>query len=103
MLGFGLIIAVGTALVPLFFGVDALTSTWVEGDVWLFGHLEFVTSTFFDIGVYLVVIGLALDVLRSLGSEVDRQQEEGSEPVDPRAADTGAEDAIDKAIAEGVR
>jgi multicomponent Na+:H+ antiporter subunit A len=102
MLGFGLIIAVSTALVPLFFGVDALTSTWVEADVWLFGHLEFVTSTFFDIGVYLVVIGLALDVLRSLGSEVDRQQEEGSQPVDPRATDTGAEDAIDKAIAEGV-
>ena len=76
VLGTGLTIAVGTALVPLFFGVDALTSTWFEGEVWLFGHLEFVTSTFFDIGVYFVVIGLALDVLRSLGAEVDRQQEE---------------------------
>jgi multicomponent Na+:H+ antiporter subunit A len=76
MLGVGLTLAVGTALVPLFFGVDALTSTWVSGHVWLLGELEFVTSTFFDIGVYFVVIGLALDVLRSLGSEVDRQQEE---------------------------
>ena len=34
------------------------------------------TSTIFDIGVYLVVIGLVLDVLRSLGAEVDRQYEE---------------------------
>ncbi|PRY69016.1 multisubunit sodium/proton antiporter MrpA subunit /multisubunit sodium/proton antiporter MrpB subunit [Glaciihabitans tibetensis] len=76
LLGAGLTLAVGTALVPLFFGVDALTSTWVSGHVWLFGELEFVTSTIFDIGVYFVVIGLALDVLRSLGSEVDRQQEE---------------------------
>jgi multicomponent Na+:H+ antiporter subunit A len=76
VLGTGLTLAVGTALVPLFFGADALTSTWIEGEVWLFGHLEFVTSTIFDIGVYFVVIGLALDVLRSLGAEVDRQQEE---------------------------
>ena len=88
VLGTGLTIAVGTALVPLFFGVDALTSTWIEGEVWLFGHLEFVTSTFFDIGVYFVVIGLALDVLRSLGAEVDRQQEE-----DVRESESDREEA----------
>ena len=35
-----------------------------------------VTSTLFDVGVYLVVIGLVLDVLRSLGAEVDRQAQE---------------------------
>ena len=34
------------------------------------------TSTIFDVGVYLVVIGLVLDVLRSLGAEVDRQAHE---------------------------
>jgi hypothetical protein len=28
---------------------------------------------FFDIGVFLVVLGLVLDILRSLGSEIDRQ------------------------------
>jgi len=37
------------------------------------GDLKFVTSSFFDIGVYLIVIGLVLDVLRSLGAELDRQ------------------------------
>ena len=79
LLGTGLALAVGTALVPLFFGVEALTSTFLEAEVWLFGHVEFVTSTIFDIGVYLVVIGLTLDVLRSLGAEVDRQQEEEAE------------------------
>ena len=42
----------------------------------MLGHVEFVTSTLFDIGVYLVVIGLVLDVLRSLGAEVDRQAQE---------------------------
>ncbi len=34
------------------------------------GHL-----VFFDIGVYLIVIGLVLDILRSLGAEMDRQIE----------------------------
>lgn len=76
LLGTGLVLAVGTALVPLFFGADALSSTWIEGELAVFGHVEFVTSTVFDAGVYLVVIGLVLDVLRSLGGEVDRQQEE---------------------------
>ncbi|MGX5682579.1 Na+/H+ antiporter subunit A [Schumannella luteola] len=76
LLGAGLLLAAGTALVPLFFGVDALTSTWFTIDLGMLGTLDFVTSTVFDIGVYLVVIGLVLDVLRSLGAEVDRQQEE---------------------------
>jgi multicomponent Na+:H+ antiporter subunit A len=76
VLGTGLLVVVATAVVPLFFGADALTSTWFEGEVPVLGHVEFVTSTFFDIGVYLVVVGLVLDVLRSLGAEVDRQEEE---------------------------
>ncbi|MET1044065.1 MAG: Na+/H+ antiporter subunit A [Microbacteriaceae bacterium] len=76
LLGAGLTLAVGAALVPLFFGADALTSTWFEWDLAVFGQIEFVTSTIFDIGVYLVIIGLILDVLRSLGAEVDRQEEE---------------------------
>lgn len=73
LLGGGMLIAAGTALVPLFFGANALTSTYWEAELWLLGEVEFVTSTIFDIGVYLVVIGLVLDVLRSLGAEVDRQ------------------------------
>jgi multicomponent Na+:H+ antiporter subunit A len=76
LLGSGLAFATLTALVPLLFGVDALTSTWFDLDLGWFGKLTFVTSTLFDVGVYLVVIGLVLDVLRSLGAEVDRQQEE---------------------------
>ncbi|WP_243228551.1 Na+/H+ antiporter subunit A [Microbacterium sp. CIAB417] len=73
LLGAGLIIAVGTAVVPLFFGLSPLTSTFWEWEIPIIGHMEFVTSTIFDIGVYLVVIGLVLDVLRSLGAEVDKQ------------------------------
>jgi multicomponent Na+:H+ antiporter subunit A len=73
-------IAVACAIVPVLFGDQPLTSYfWEFHDVPLLGHVEFVTSTLFDIGVYLVVIGLVLDVLRSLGAEVDRQAQEARE------------------------
>ena len=66
-------------IVPLFVGAAPLTSFFFEADLPVLGHVEFVTSTLFDIGVYLVVIGLVLDVLRSLGAEVDRQALEAGE------------------------
>jgi multicomponent Na+:H+ antiporter subunit A len=40
-----------------------------------------VTSLFFDMGVYLIVVGLVLDVLRSLGAELDRQDDE-DDPIE---------------------
>lgn len=76
LLGVGMSIAVACAIVPLFFGAAPLTSFFVDADLPVLGHVEFVTSTLFDVGVYLVVIGLVLDVLRSLGAEVDRQAQE---------------------------
>ncbi|WP_137845943.1 Na+/H+ antiporter subunit A [Microbacterium sp. 2FI] len=76
LLGVGMTIAVACAIVPMFFGAAPLTSAWFEAEIPVIGHIEFVTSTLFDIGVYLVVIGLVLDVLRSLGAEVDRQSNE---------------------------
>lgn len=85
MLGLGLLIAVGTAVAPMFFGQDPLTRAIWEADLPVIGHIEFVSSTFFDIGVYLVVIGLVLDVLRSLGAEVDRQITQGTELTEVRS------------------
>ncbi len=82
LLGVGMLFAAGTATVPLVFGANALTSTWFEAGVPVLGHIEFTTSTLFDVGVYLIVIGMVLDVLRSLGAEVDRQQEEASDELE---------------------
>jgi multicomponent Na+:H+ antiporter subunit A len=94
VLGIGLFVATGTGLVPLLFGGDVLQSAVVDFEVPLIGHVHFVTSLFFDIGVYLVVIGLMLDVLRSLGGGIDRQTDDD----DDDAVDNGAFDT-----AEGVR
>jgi multicomponent Na+:H+ antiporter subunit A len=76
ILGAGVALAAGCALVSLFFGAETLTSAYVEADVLILGTLSFGTSTIFDFGVYLVVVGLVLDILRSLGAEIDRQQEQ---------------------------
>ncbi len=73
LMGVGLLIASATAAYGLIAGGDALESTILKATVPVLGDLKFVTSTIFDIGVYLIVIGLVLDVLRSLGAELDRQ------------------------------
>ena len=84
LLGTGMTIAVACAMAPLLFGLPPLKSAFIELDAAGIGHIEFVTSTLFDIGVYLVVIGLVLDVLRSLGAEVDRQSQAPRQAQGPR-------------------
>ncbi|WP_422770741.1 Na+/H+ antiporter subunit A [Plantactinospora sp. WMMC1484] len=80
MLGIGLFVAVGTGLASMAVGGDVLGSAVLEPRLPLVGNVHLVTSIFFDIGVYLVVVGLALDILRSLGAELDRQIEVEDEP-----------------------
>ena len=89
-LGIGMGIAVACAIIPLAFGVEPLTRAIFEAEVPVLGHIEFVTSTIFDIGVYLVVIGLVLDVLRSLGAEVDRQANAAVNSVAAREGVSGS-------------
>ena len=76
MLGTGLAIATLYAIVPLLLGGSVMQSYTWEGDLPLFGHQKFVTAIVFDIGVYLIVVGLVLDILRSLGGRIDERIEE---------------------------
>ena len=75
VLGIGLAVAAMSGLLPTLLGGGVLQSAIVDIHIPVLGTLHLVTSVFFDIGVYLVVIGLALDVLRSLGSGIDTQIE----------------------------
>lgn len=75
MLGAGLAIASLYAIVPVLFGGTVMQSYTFEWDMVIFGHVKFVTSVIFDIGVYLIVIGLVLDILRSLGGRIDERKE----------------------------
>jgi multicomponent Na+:H+ antiporter subunit A len=71
ILGAGLLLSAGTAAASLLVGAPVLSSALIEVDVPVLGTVKFVTAIFFDLGVYLIVVGLVLDVLRSLGARID--------------------------------
>ncbi|MGY0501975.1 Na+/H+ antiporter subunit A [Nocardia sp. FBN12] len=73
LLGAGLTLAAGTATASLLFGAPPLSSAIIEVTLPLLGHIKLVTALFFDLGVYLVIVGLVLDVLRSLGARLDKE------------------------------
>ncbi|TWG96353.1 multicomponent Na+:H+ antiporter subunit A [Nocardioides sp. J9] len=73
LMGSGLGIAATSAVVPLFFGGAVLQSAIVDVSLGPLGKLHLVSSTVFDIGVYLIVVALILDLLRTFGSRIDRQ------------------------------
>lgn len=77
--GIGLTVAVATALAPLLLGRQVLSSTTIVLHVPLLGELDVVTSLFLDVGVYLLIVGVVLDLLRSLGSGVERDARDAGE------------------------
>jgi multicomponent Na+:H+ antiporter subunit A len=83
VLGTGLFLSAGVGLVALLAGQAALESTILDLHLPVLGHVHLVTSLFFDVGVFLVVIGLVIDILRTFGAELDRQAE-------PRARTIGS-------------
>ncbi|TDB79297.1 Na+/H+ antiporter subunit A [Micromonospora sp. KC721] len=91
VLGAGMAISVGSGAMSLLTTGALLESAKV--DLWLprLGDPYLVTSLFFDIGVYLVVVGLLLDILRSLGAEVDRHIEAAGRAERGLVIDRGGE------------
>jgi multicomponent Na+:H+ antiporter subunit A len=91
VLGAGLAISVGTGAVAMLTGRAVLESARIDLALPLVGDFYVITSLFFDIGVYLVVVGLMLDILRSLGAEVDRQIQAEGERAGALAAERHGE------------
>lgn len=71
LIGIGLTIATLTGFLPTLFGGQLLASTTFKTVVPLLGEIKFVTSLVLDIGVFLLIIGVVLDLLRTLGSGVE--------------------------------
>ncbi|CAN7208943.1 Na+/H+ antiporter subunit A [Mycolicibacterium frederiksbergense] len=71
VLGTGLALSAGTAVTSLLLGAPVLSSAVLHLDIPVLGDIKLVTALFFDLGVYLIVVGLVLDILRSLGARVD--------------------------------
>ncbi|MFX4272205.1 Na+/H+ antiporter subunit A [Propionibacteriaceae bacterium Y1685] len=112
LLGLGLLVAIVSAVAPVAFGGKILQSYALDfhlpglselatpwGTVTLLGDVHVVTSMFFDIGVYLVVIGVLLDIARSLGAGIDQHEEEDRAPA-PQAGSDRAISGVRRFLSE---
>ncbi len=77
ILGAGLAIAVAVAVVPVLLGGAVLEHDDIEYDLPLLGTLKATSALPFDIGVYVVVLGLVLMAFEAFGDEPERA------PVEP--------------------
>jgi multicomponent Na+:H+ antiporter subunit A len=72
LLGSGVLLATATGMGSWLFGADFLTSDYGTVVLPLLGDVKASTVLMFDLGVFLVVLGLVLTLLRTLGAEAER-------------------------------
>jgi multicomponent Na+:H+ antiporter subunit A len=72
LLGAGILLATVTGMGSWLFGADFLSSDYGTLVLPLLGDVKASTVLLFDLGVFLVVIGLVLTLLRTLGAEAER-------------------------------
>lgn len=72
IIGIGLLISVVTACIPLVFGDALLESAIWKWDWPIFGEVKIVSSAFFDLGVYVLVVGVVLLALVSLAADPEK-------------------------------
>ncbi len=74
LLGAGLLLALSSGVLSLLMGKDFMTGVWGNVRLPVIGELYLGTPLFFDTGVYLVVIGVALMDVFSLMEEAGEQK-----------------------------
>ncbi|MCO1654318.1 MnhB domain-containing protein [Pseudonocardia humida] len=79
VIGAGMAVGVVSALLPLAFGLRVLESAKLGAALPVLGAVEVQTSLFLEVGVYLLIVGVVLELLRSLGSGIERDLEESGE------------------------
>ncbi len=80
VVGLGLAVAVLSGLTPLLLGSPVLSSTKLEADLPLLGTASVQTNLLLDVGVYLLIVGVVVDLLRSLGAGIERDLREADTP-----------------------
>jgi multisubunit Na+/H+ antiporter MnhB subunit len=68
-MGFGLALAIAAGVVGLVFGGTFLTYEYAQWTVPLIGDIKVSTLLAFDLGVYIVVVGLVTTAIFKLGSD----------------------------------
>ncbi|TDL87582.1 Na(+)/H(+) antiporter subunit B [Vibrio vulnificus] len=67
MIGSGLFISSLTVAGGLVFGVPLMTHVYQYVDLPLLGHISLHTAVLFDLGVYLVVVGVTMTIIQTIG------------------------------------
>ncbi|WP_439443622.1 Na(+)/H(+) antiporter subunit B [Listeria aquatica] len=65
--GVGLLFAVGTGFIGIFLGKPFLMHVYTYLHLPVLGKVSLHTATLFDLGVYLVVVGVTLTIIQSIG------------------------------------
>jgi multisubunit Na+/H+ antiporter MnhB subunit len=68
-MGIGLILAIAAGLIGLVFGSTFLTYEFAQWTMPIIGEVKVSTLLLFDLGVYVVVIGLVTTAILDLGSD----------------------------------
>jgi multicomponent Na+:H+ antiporter subunit B len=66
LIGVGLTVAIGSGLVPLVLGAPFMTGLWTEVRLPVLGSVALGTPVVFDVGVYVLVLGVTLTILLPL-------------------------------------
>lgn len=93
MIGLGLVVAVFSGFISIFFGDAFLAGQWLK--FYIFGsEVKIGTPTIFDIGVYFVVIGVTLAMIFAL-EEINLEYEQEAEISDESLApDTSLDSGV---------
>ncbi|AXN38589.1 MULTISPECIES: Na(+)/H(+) antiporter subunit B [Peribacillus] len=67
MIGSGLFISSLTVAGGLVFGVPLMTHAYRYIDLPILGHISLHTAVLFDLGVYLVVVGVTMTIIQTIG------------------------------------
>lgn len=78
VIGVGLFLAVGTGLAAPVTGAPFLQHFFGSIEFSMFGRVELATALLFDIGVYLVVVGVAKSIVLTIAEEVLEKDERKS-------------------------
>ncbi len=92
VMGVGLLLALGTGTMPLLLGDAFFESAILELHPPLLGTVKVTSVLFFDIGVYVVVVGMALFLLEQFGGA------DGSDPFPEESTDAPDTDAPDTEV-----
>ncbi|MEZ2122716.1 Na+/H+ antiporter subunit A [Corynebacterium sp. CCM 9203] len=76
LLGAGLLLSAGSVVAPMLIDRPPLASATTDLVLPFIGEVHVVSPVIFDAGVYLIVIGLILHILRSLGAQLDIDEEQ---------------------------